>query len=111
MKNEFVVPLSDQDRIGVELDVDRGQVVGFAIRYDIFVDERWYNVAVFDAHTGNPHWHLNDPIRGKGDRREIPLDLKNAVTYAFNTIRAQWEQWREQFIRRMQGHEQQENLF
>lgn len=59
---------------------------------------------IFDNH-GHGHQHLMDPITGKGEPRAIPLDLNEAVTYAFRKIQAMLEGWREQYERRLRGGE------
>jgi len=104
----FDIKLSDEDRCGSELHIDHGQVTGFAVRYDAYIDGAWHTIAIFDSHGGFAHWHMVDPIKGKGEKQEIPLDLKRAVTYAFDTIKAHWEVWREQYLRRLRRDDQQD---
>ncbi|HWQ70500.1 MAG TPA: hypothetical protein VN494_11240 [Patescibacteria group bacterium] len=110
MTKKFEIPITNEDRCEVEMEIDRGQMVSFVIRYDGFIDGRWRNIAVFDTHGGSAHWHLVDPILGKREKQPIPLDLKQVVTYAIDTIKHEWEEMRAWYLRRLTGHDQQ-NLF
>lgn len=101
----FEVLLTPEDRYEVEIVTDRGQVTQFTIRYDAYLQGAWHAIVIFDNHGGHAHQHLMDPITGKGEPRTIPLDLKEAVTYAIYKIQAMWEDWREQYKRRLQGGE------
>ncbi|MDE2060052.1 MAG: hypothetical protein KGL31_06090 [candidate division NC10 bacterium] len=98
--------MSHEDRCGVELHIDHNQVNGFAIRYDAYIDGAWHNIAIFGAHQGVAHWHLVDPIKGKGEKQRIHLDLKDAVTYAIGAIKTRWEEWRERYIGRLRTDDQ-----
>lgn len=109
MIKKFDIPITSEDRCEVEIEVERGQVVSFLVRYDAFIDGRWCNVAVFDNHGGSAHWHLVDPFSGKGDKRPIALDLKGAVDYAIGTAKSRWREWRGWFERRLRDGQQ--NLF
>lgn len=89
------------------METERGHVVAFVVRYDAFIDGRWRNIAIFDTHGDFAHWHRCDPLTGKGEKHQIPLDHKAALTYAFDVIRAQWEEWRREYERGLRGYEQQ----
>lgn len=104
----FDIVLSHEDRCGAELHIDHGQIKGFAIRYDGCIDGAWHNIAIFDAHGGVAHWHLVDPIKGKGEQQRIELDLKGAVACAFGAIKTRWEEWREWYIGRLRRDDQQD---
>lgn len=106
----FDIFLTHEDRCGAELHIEHGHVKEFSIRYDAYIDGAWRNVVLFDAHGGSAHWHMVDPITGKGEKQGIALDLKSAVTYAFSPIKERWKEWREQYARRLRGDEQQDLL-
>lgn len=93
--------MTHEDRYGVEIETDQGHVTRFTVRYDAYFRDRWHTIVIFDSHGGRAHWHLMDPISGKGEQRTIDLDLKDAVTYAIYSIQAYWEGWRERYERKL----------
>lgn len=99
----FEVLLTPEDRYGVEIVTDRGQVTRFTVRYDAYLQGTWHTIVIFDNHGGQAHQHMMDPISGKSEPRTIPLDLNEAVAYAIYRIQAMWEGWREQYERRLRG--------
>ena len=101
----FEVPLTNEDRYAVEMTIRGGGLVAFVVRYDAFINGKWRDIATFDNHGGTVHWHLSDPITGKGEKKTIPLDLRAAPTYAIGMIQEHWQVWRSRYERRLPSDE------
>jgi len=95
---EFVIPFAPQDRYRHYHLRIKGQVIDFAVQYETFINNEWFPVVRYDTSHGFAH---RDLFNMKGQKRKTPLfttDKNDALTFAENDIRDNWEVYRQRFI-------------
>jgi len=93
----FKIVLSDEDEVRVDFDLEKGQVVEFAVQYLAMIRGKWQPVVRFDTAHGRPHVDISHPD-GSQETRTFPFnDYGSALTYAINYIQEHWESWRERY--------------
>jgi len=95
---EFVIPFAPQDRYRHYHLRIKGQVIDFVVQYEIFINKEWFPVVRYDTSHGFAH---RDLFNMKGQKRKTPLfttDKNDALTFAENDIRDNWEVYRQRFI-------------
>jgi hypothetical protein len=93
--------LTDEDRKRHEHVTDKGQVIEFAVQYEIFSHGKWMSVVRYDTAHGYAHKDLMNP---DGTREKIFMgtaDFGEALTRADKDIDENWMRYRERFLRRV----------
>jgi len=96
---EFVLPFSHMDRYRDYHLRIKGQIVDFAVQYETFIDGKWLPVVRYDTSHGFVH---RDLLTMKQEKRKTPLfitDRNDALTFAENDIKDNWELYKERFVR------------
>jgi hypothetical protein len=95
---EYVIRIGFSDRYRHLHVKERGKIVFFRIQYETRVDDLWYPVVRYDTGHGFAH---RDLIDRKGNTQKTPLfnqDYNDALTFAENDLKANWESYRRQFL-------------
>jgi len=88
--------------VRINFDIERGQVVEFAVQYLAMISGKWWPVVRFDTAHGRPHMDISHPD-GSQETRMFPFyDYGTALTYAINYVREHWEFYRERYEREIQ---------
>ena len=97
----FIKLASDDDRIRVDFETDRGKVVALpAVQYETQVAGQWQPVARYDTAHGFFHLDLYT-ARGTVKYRIFIQDLSQALTFAIDDLKVNWRVYK----RRFQGGE------
>lgn len=94
---EFRRFFTDDDRVRVHFTIERGKVRRFLIQLECQFGERWYPVARYDNAHGFAHRDLMRPRRSAEKTRLQTPDNNEALTFAQNDIRANWQIYRRRF--------------
>lgn len=103
-KTDYVAPLFPLDlgcQLRYRIDPESGNVSGFVIQLEITIDDRVYPMVRYDSAHGQPHRDILDAAGQVIAKEWLPFDFKRASDYAHTDIRANWRQYREDFLRRM----------
>jgi len=95
---EFVIPLTRQDRYRHYHLRIKGQVIEFSVQYETFINGEWFPVVRYDSSHGFAH---RDLLNIKGLKRKTPLfttDNNDALTFAENYIKDNWEMYKKRFL-------------
>jgi len=99
-KGHITVPLSEQDRLEIEIEKEGGRVTGFVINYVATVAGQDHSVVRFDTCHGFPH--KDEMYRDGGLRRKERLPELNGhqlVDLAIDDIKTNWKIYRRRFER------------
>jgi len=93
----FVTLVSDEDRIRVDFETDRGEVVALhVVQYETSREGEWLPVARYDTAHGFFHMDLYT-VRGPIKYRISVPDLNQALTGAIDDLKANWRSYKRQF--------------
>lgn len=95
---EFVIPFTRQDRYRHYHLRIKGHIIEFSVQYETFIHGEWFPVVRYDTSHGFAH---RDLINMKGVKRKTPLftaDQNDALTFAENDIRDNWEVYKKRFL-------------
>jgi len=95
---EFLIPFTRRDRYRHYHLRIKGQVIDFSVQYETFLNGEWFPVVRYDTSHGFAH---RDLMNIKGQKRKTPLftaDKNDALTFAENDIKDNWEVYRERFL-------------
>lgn len=98
-KAEFVIPFSEQDRYRHYHLRIKGQILEFVVQYETFINGKWLPVVRYDTSHGYVH---RDLLNIKQEKRKTPLfvtDRNDALTFAENDIRDNWEVYKRRFLK------------
>lgn len=79
-------------------DVDWGEIIDFVVQYETFINGKWFSVVRYDTSHGFAH---RDILSLKGEKRKTPIfvsDKNDALTFAENDIKDNWEVYKQRFI-------------
>ena len=77
----------------------KGEIIDFAVQYETFFNGKWFPVVRYDTSHGFAH---RDIINFKAEKRKTPLfitDKNDALTFAENDIKDNWEVYKQRFLR------------
>ena len=97
---EYVIRLGSSDRYRHKHVREKGKIVYFRIQYETMIEDEWYPVVRYDTGHGFAHRDLLDR---RGGVRKTPLfisDYNDALTFAESDLKANWEIYKERFLRR-----------
>jgi hypothetical protein len=93
-QQEFLIYLSDDDRIRVRISVERNEPVDMMVQLECWIDQSWEQVRRYDTSHGYLHLHT-EPWSEERDRREpVRGGLKEALTRIIAEFKANWERHR-----------------
>ncbi|MBI2890991.1 MAG: hypothetical protein HYY13_09440 [Nitrospirae bacterium] len=94
---EFLVWLTDRDRIRHMHSVEKGRVVSFMLQYERHVRGAWCPVVRYDTAHGYAH---KDEYGATGETTKTRLgkmSFDEALTYAEDDLRANWGEYGKAF--------------
>jgi len=96
-RKRFKVVLSTKDEVHITFDLEKGQVVRFAVQYLARIGGKWQPIVRFDTAHGRSHMDISHPD-GSQETRTFPFyDYGTALTYAINYVQEHWESWRARY--------------
>ena len=102
---EFVLPFSPEDRYRHYHLRIRNEVVDFSVQYETLINGKWFPVVRYDTAHGFAH---RDILRMKGEKRKTPIfvgDKNDALTFAENDIKDNWEVYKQRFLQEVKRWE------
>ena len=76
----------------------RNEVIDFVVQYETLINGKWFPVVRYDTSHGFAH---RDLLNLKGEKRKTPIfvsDKNDALTFAENDIKDNWEVYKQRFI-------------
>ena len=102
MKNKtYIFMLSDKDRKRHEHMIDKGQVSGFVVQYEILIKNNWMPVVRYDTAHGYAHKDFMNPDGTKEKIFMGMVDFNEAMTMADKDINENWGRYKDRYFRRM----------
>ncbi len=101
---DYTFPLSDEDRLRVRIDTGgTPEVKDFVVQYEAKISGTYYAVVRYDSWHGEAHRDLLGP-QGELKHKQWLGRTSNygeIVNAAIQELQERWEQYRQEFIRRM----------
>lgn len=98
---EFFLSSDMNDRLRVQAQKEKGQILEFVVQYEAFIENNWYPIIRYDTSHGFAHIDIMFPD-GRVDKQPIYFPTYNlAFTYATQNLKKFWRQYREGYERRM----------
>jgi hypothetical protein len=100
-EQSFFIPLLGTERIRVWIHANMGKVVNFTVQYETFFAGRWRPVVRFDGWHDQPH---RDTLGADGNvihKDWYTLTYAAALNYGIDDLKANWERYRDDFLRRI----------
>ncbi|HEY84852.1 MAG TPA: hypothetical protein G4N96_07050 [Chloroflexi bacterium] len=79
-----------------------GEITGFLIQYEAFINEQWYPVVRYDATHGQPHRDVLHPDGSQSKEMYSYYNNAEVVTIGKQDIFRNWQQYRASFEREME---------
>ncbi|MCS4541791.1 MAG: hypothetical protein HY929_05665 [Euryarchaeota archaeon] len=89
----YFIPLSDKDRMRVDITIEKGKVKNFVIQLEAMVLGGWKAVVRYNYAHGFPHKDIMLSDGSKAKERIPETDLNEVVKYAINDIKQNWENY------------------
>ena len=86
-------------RIRAEYKSRKGRITSFIIQLEVLFKDEWKPVVRYDTAHGFAHRDLYNR-RGRVTKTELNMPFNDALTYALNDIRDNWELYRKNFLGR-----------
>lgn len=101
MKREYRYPLSLEDELVVEMEIERSNIVDFKVMYNTIIKGKEHQVVRYDCAHGYAH---KDILYEKPKRKEIMADIEydELLDIAKDDIERNWEQYKKKYLRLMQ---------
>lgn len=93
---EYVTPLGENARKRHRHEADKGKVTGFAVQLEVFTQDQWKVVIRYDSAHGYSHMD-RFYLDGRRAKKELHLNLKEALTLADEDIKENWKAYEEAF--------------
>jgi len=94
---EYVVPLGENARKRHFHETLKGRVTRFVVQLEVLVNDRWHVVVRYDCAHGFTHVDRYY-IDGRKVKKELHLDLDEALTLADEDIRENWKSYQRAFL-------------
>jgi hypothetical protein len=95
----FVTLPTEDDRIRVDFTTDQGSVIALrVVQYETHVQGTWQPVARYDTAHGFFHIDMYT-VRGSTKYRVEIADLGEALTFAINDLKTNWQLYKQQLLR------------
>ena len=93
----FVMLQGEIDRIRIDFETEYGQVMEiYVVQYEAFLAGGWQPIVRYDTAHGFFHQDIYT-ARGRLKYRILIQDLGQALTYAIEDLRANWQRYRGEF--------------
>ena len=94
---EYVLPLGKNARKRHRHEADKGRVTSFAVQLEVFTEDEWKVVIRYDSAHG--YSHVDKFYRnGRRVKKELHLNLKEALTLADEDIKDNWKSYQKAFM-------------
>lgn len=95
---EYVWSLGESARKRHRHERERGQIRAFTVQMEVFVDGEWRPALRYDSAHGFAHRdrYFKD---GRITKTELRLQFNEALTFADEDIKENWDAYRERFLR------------
>ncbi|OGL05893.1 MAG: hypothetical protein A3I03_15735 [Candidatus Rokubacteria bacterium RIFCSPLOWO2_02_FULL_68_19] len=94
----FMVLETDADRIRVDFETERGQVIVLhVVQYETMRRGAWQPVARYDSAHGFVHLDLQTPTDPLKYRMTVE-DLDEALSFAIEDLKANWRAYKRRFV-------------
>jgi hypothetical protein len=96
---EYLIRLGRTDRYRHKHIREKGKIVYFRVQLETLLENHWYPVVRYDSSHGFAH---RDLLNRKGEITKTPIflhDYHDALTFAESDLRANWEIYKERFLR------------
>ncbi len=102
MKREYRYPLSLEDELVVEMEIERSEIVDFKVMYNTIVEGKEHQVVRYDCAHGYAH---KDVLYEKPKKKEIMADIEygELLDIARDDIEKNWEQYKRKYLRLING--------
>jgi hypothetical protein len=99
-ERRFVVYLNDTGTVRqrTRFVTEKKDVIAFVVQLEVFHQDRWKAVLRYDGVHGFAHRDRYN-LRGEQRKEALPLDFRDALTYAIADIGARWAEYVERFLR------------
>jgi len=99
-RSRLIIPLSEEDRLEITIEKERGTVKGFAINYVATISGKDHSVVRYDTRHGFPHKDVvGRDGRVEHKERLLDLDRHALVDAAIDDLKANWQSYRRRFVR------------
>lgn len=96
----MIIPLTEEDRLEVTIEKERGTVKGFVINYVATVSGKDHSVVRYDTRHGFPHKDVVGQDGRVEHKEQLPnLDWHTLVDIAIDDLKANWQTHRRRFVR------------
>ena len=93
----FYLSSLNEDRLRVEFDREKNEILRFCVQYEAYIRGKWYPVVRFDTAHGFAHRDLLHPD-GSSEKQPLPSVTYNlALTFATQDLRQNWQRYRHNF--------------
>lgn len=97
-EHKFFIDLADGVRLRVRFGKDRGQITGYVVQLEKWLNEEWCPVIRHDSAHGRPHMDVLD-LRGREiDKQWLPGTFNEALTAGVDDLKKNWEQHLARFV-------------
>ncbi len=94
---EYVAPLGEKVRKRHRHEADKGKVTSFAVQLEVLAEHEWKVVIRYDSAHG--YSHMDRFYRdGRRVKKDLHLDLKDALTLADEDIKDNWKAYQRAFM-------------
>ena len=101
---DYIRPLFPLDlncQVRFRINTARGQVTGFVVQLELEIADRLYPVVRYDSAHGQPHRDTLDADGNVIAKDWLPYSFDAALAEARRDMLANWQQYREEFLKRM----------
>ena len=104
-QREFVRRYTDTVRVRQSYLLHKGKILEFVIQLEIYIKNKWFAVVRYDTAHGYPHRDYLHPD-GRVDKTPLFCSTYNeALTFAEEDIKNNWELYKEYFIKEVSENE------
>jgi len=90
-----------EDRLRVEATIDKGEIKGFVVQYEAFLQNRWHPIVRYDTAHGFAHRDILHPDRSEEKQLLVFRNFNHAFTFAIQDVKALWKQYRDGYEREL----------
>jgi len=94
---EYVIPLGENTRKRHYHETDKGNIIGFVVQMEVFVNGQWKIVIRYDSAHDFAHadqYYLN----GRKVKKELNLKFSEALFLADEDIKENWKIYQKAFL-------------
>jgi hypothetical protein len=100
VQRSYVQMTTENDRIRVRFTKERGRISEFVVQYESQASDQWHPVIRYDTAHGSAHTDVMKPD-GTTEKRLLHLpNYNDALSYAEEDVKANWERYKDLYFRR-----------